>query len=240
MNQDELFNKVYDLAAEGRSDVLIARELNVTLAQVMRIRSSFTPGGNAVDTSRRQVQQTTQQINTEQGSLTVRTTAVSKPAPQQVQGPKINPKEMLERLIVDIDECAAVAITEYKADPTSETGYNALSSLATTVKELIKSRESLEDPQEIAESVVLQILRPMIYAILKSLITSFDHVNKELSLTFNSDNQRHKFKEAIEDMLKALTSDIKVDYNRGVHTLEDVYGVDLSHLFLKKAETGDV
>jgi len=237
MTQDETFNKVYDLAAEGRSDVLIARELNMTLAQVMRIRSSFTPGG-AQAHEVRQVQQTTQSVSTPQGSLTVRATAISNQQPAPAQ--KIKPKEMLERLAIEIDECLVVALSEYKADPTSETGYNALSSLATTFKELIKSRESLDDPQEIAESVVLQILRPMIYAVLKSLITSFDHVNKELSLTFNSDNQRHKFKEAIQDMLKSLTSDIKVDYNRGVHTLEDVYGVDLSHLFLKKADSTDV
>lgn len=234
MTQDETFNKVYDLAAEGRSDVLIARELNLTLAQVMRIRSSFTASGSEV----RQVQQTTKSVSTPQGSMTIRATAVSNPQPAPTQ--KLKPKEMLERLAIEIDECLVVALSEYKADPTSETGYNALSSLATTFKELIKSRESLDDPQEIAESVVLQILRPMIYAVLKSLITSFDHVNKELSLTFNSDNQRHKFKETIQDMLKALTSDIKVDYNRGVHTLEDVYGVDLSHLFLKKADTTDV
>lgn len=234
MTQDETFNKVYDLAAEGRSDVLIARELNLTLAQVMRIRSSFTASGSEV----RHVQQTTKSVSTPQCSMTIRATAVSNPQPAPTQ--KLKPKEMLERLAIEIDKCLVVALSEYKADPTSETGYNALSSLATTFKELIKSRESLDDPQEIAESVVLQILRPMIYAVLKSLITSFDHVNKELSLTFNSDNQRHKFKETIQDMLKALTSDIKVDYNRGVHTLEDVYGVDLSHLFLKKADTTDV
>jgi hypothetical protein len=221
--------KIMDMASAGKSDVLIARDLGLTLAEVMRVRSG------APSDSTRAVHKSTQSVSTPTGSVTVKTTAVAKPIQQQ--GPTLNPKLMIERMALDLEECVVLALAEYKADPSSEAGYTALTSLATTFKEFIKSRESLNDPQEIAESVVLQILRPLIYAMLRSTISAFDGVNKELSLTFNSDTQREKFKETLGDMLKALTSQIKTDYNRGVHTLEEVYGVELHHLFLKKADT---
>lgn len=230
MTNDKLA-KIAEMAAAGKSDILIARELNLPLADVLRARAE------ARSEPQTQVQRTVKTVSTPEGSLTVKATAVAKPVPA---GPTLNPKAMIERLALEIDECVVIALSEYKADPTSESGYTALASLAGTLKELIKSRESLNDPQEIAESVVTQILRPLVYSILRSTITAFDGVNKELALTFNSDAQRAKFKEALEDMLKGLTAQIKTDYNRGVHTLEDVYGVELQHLFLKKADTSDV
>lgn len=222
-------DRIHELADQGKSDVLIARELGLTLAQVMRARSGAPADAAPV----RQVQRTTQHISTPEGSMTVRATGTVRPVPQAAP---INPKEMIERLMRDIDECVVLALSEYRADPSSETGYNALTSLTTTLKELIKSREALNDPKEIAESIVLQILRPMIYSMLKSTITNFDRINKELSLTFSSETQRERFKEAIEEMLVSLTAQVKTDYNRGVSTLEEVYGVELDRLYLKKAD----
>lgn len=227
MTQAEALSRVPEMSASGKSDVLIARELGLTLAQVLKAKS---PDGSGVP-ARPSAQRTLTHALSPDGSLTTRNAgAVATATPSR----NIQPKEIIERLVNDLDECAVLAMAEYRADPASETGYSALTSIVTTLKELLKSHEGLNDPQETAEAVVSTILRPMVKNILRTIIINFDTVNKELSLTFNSDNQRIRFKDALSDVLRSISEQIRTDYNRGVRTLEDVYDVPLDKMYLKK------
>ena len=209
--------------------MLVARELGVTLAQVLRVKSgdgSGLPGRPSA-----------QKVN--QVPMNAMRTADSRPVHGQVTSEQIKPREIVDRLIKDLDECVVLALAEYRADPSSETGYNAVSSITSTLNALIKAHDNLNDPQETAESIVTSIMRPLVKSVLSTLIKNFDTLNKELSLTFTSENQRMRFKDSLSDVLRAVSDQVRGDYNRGVRTLEGVYNVPLDKMYLKKTTTHD-
>lgn len=244
---DQLLQRVHQGLADNKSEVTIARELGIPLSQVLHLKATPCPAvgtisEDGVPLTYAQVPSTLAATATQVTRTQTTQTLVVQHKQNGQLGPvgpvqAFDPKEILARRINDLDRLVEIAYNEYVADPTSDSGYNAVAALAKTMQGLIKDAQELQDPRAMAESVVTKILRPQYMNTMKVIVAQFHRTNQELSITLVSKTQRETLMESLKSTVKAVNESLTTEYNRGVRTLEAIFEIPLTDLYLTKKES---
>lgn len=210
----DIERRAMELLSAGTSEPLVAVQCGVSLSRVFELRRG---------------QSSTTMVNR---------SAIGNQLPANV-APTTNadalpsPKEVFSRRMRDFDECLEIAIAEYKNDPESESNYNAMNGFMKTMENLYKSYQDLDDPQEVAERIVKQIVYPFMSGIVKINLSAFRSMIEDMSPTLVSEFQREQFREGLKDATRRIEESVRTEFNRAVKTLEVVYQANLSSLFLR-------
>jgi hypothetical protein len=209
----DLERKAMELLSTGASEPLVAVQCGVSLSRVFELRRGQT---------------STTMVNRSAIG------AQSQLPSTQVSGDSLpSPKEVFSRRMRDFDECLEIAIAEYKNDPESESNYNAMNGFMKTMESLYRSYEDLDDPQEVAERIVKQIVYPFMSGVVKINLAAFRSMIEDMSPTLVSEFQREQFREGLKDATRKIEENVRSEYNRAIKTLEVVYQANLATLFLR-------
>lgn len=200
--------KVSELLATGANEALVAIQCGVTLSKVFEVRRGST---------------TTTMVNR---------TAIGVQNQQTPSGLP-SPKEVFSRRMRDFDECLEIAIAEYKNDPDSESNYNAMNGFMKTMKDLFEAYQDLDDPQEVAEKIVKQIIYPYMSGTVKTNVNSFRSIIEDMSPTMVTDFQREQFRDGLKDALRKIEENTRNEFNRAIKTLEAVFQASLTSLYMR-------
>jgi len=201
----DLESKAREMLAAGNDETLVAVQCGVTLSKVFEIRRGVQP----VPTTNR----------------------VAVPSDAPIEMPSA--KEMFSRRLRDFDECTEIAIQEFKNDPSSETAHVAMNGFMKTMESLYKSSQELDDPQEIAERIIKQVVFPYMNAMTKVVAETFKNIAEEIGPSFVSDFQREQLSDSLRDSARKMSDTTRNEFNRAVKTLEVVYGAKLDALYMK-------
>lgn len=210
----DLERKAMELLSTGASEPLVAVQCGVSLSRVFELRRG---------------QSSTTMVNRTaigNGNQQLATVSANNDALP-------SPKEVFSRRMRDFDECLEIAIAEYKNDPESESNYNAMNGFMKTMESLYKSYEDLDDPQEVAERIVKQIVYPFMSGVVKINLAAFRSMIEDMSPTLVSEFQREQFREGLKDATRKIEENVRSEYNRAIKTLEVVYQANLATLFLR-------
>ena len=210
----DIERRAMELLSAGTSEPLVAVQCGVSLSRVFELRRG---------------QSSTTMVN--RSAIGNQLPANVVPATNADALP--SPKEVFSRRMRDFDECLEIAIAEYKNDPESESNYNAMNGFMKTMENLYKSYQDLDDPQEVAERIVKQIVYPFMSGIVKINLSAFRSMIEDMSPTLVSEFQREQFREGLKDATRRIEESVRTEFNRAVKTLEVVYQANLSSLFLR-------
>lgn len=210
----DLERRAMELLSAGTSEPLVAVQCGVSLSRVFELRRG---------------QSSTAMVN--RAAIGNQLPATTTPSANADALP--SPKEVFSRRMRDFDECLEIAIAEYKNDPESESNYNAMNGFMKTMKDLYESYQDLDDPQEVAERIVKQIVYPFMSGIVKINLSAFRSMIEDMSPTLVSEFQREQFREGLKDATRRIEESVRSEFNRAVKTLEVVYQANLSSLFLR-------
>jgi hypothetical protein len=208
----DLEARAREMLASGNDEALVAVQCGVTLSKVFEIRRGVIP----------------QQV-------------ANRAAPTnnaQSQTEKPSARELFARRMHDFDECLEIATQEYKNDPQSEANYNAMNGFMKTLKELFSAYEELEDPQELSERLVKQVIFPFMRGIIQINVESFRSIMADIGPTLVSEFQREQLNEGLKETMKKIEESTRNEFNRSVKTLEEIFEVKMDTLYLRPRAPG--
>jgi hypothetical protein len=212
---EDLERKAMELLSSGASEPLVAVQCGVSLSRIFELRRG----------------QTTMSIVNRQ---TIGLPSVQNANSNVASADSLpSPKEVFSRRMRDFDECLEIAVQEYKNDPASETNHAAMNGFMKTMKELYESYQDLDDPQEVAEKIVKQLVYPFMSGVIKLNIDAFRTMIEDMSPTMVSEFQRDQFREGLKDSARKIEEKVRGEFNRAIKTLEVVYQANLSSLYLR-------
>lgn len=210
--------RIEDLLRASVPESDIACTMNVTLSRVLEVKRRLGIAHTPSTAVTRVTQ--TQQIQT-----TTRAIASS--------SDRINPKALLLERVHDFQEVTDMAKQEYLSNPESESNYNAMTSFMKTTTALLKAVQDLDDPQDVAEKIVKQILSPYMANITRHFIDAVKKAMEDLEPTLANEYQTAQLRDCFNDALRGLREKMRTEYNRGVKTVEVVCEVKLDSLMMR-------
>jgi arginyl-tRNA synthetase len=201
----DLESKAREMLAAGTDETLVAVQCGVTLSKVFEIRRGVQPMQHS---NRTQVSQQSEDLP--------------------------SAKELFARRLRDFDEALEIATQEYKSDPSSEVNHAAMNGFMKTMESLHRSYQELDDPQEIADRIVKQVVHPYMHALTRLNVQACHDLEEDLQGTLVSAFQREQLRDHLKEMMRKLVDTTRDEFNRAVKTLEVVYaGAKLDALYLK-------
>lgn len=206
---EDMEARAREMLASGNDEALVAVQCGVTLSKVFEIRRGVQPAQ-----------------------------VVNRQSQQPVSQERPSAKELFARRMRDFDECLEIATAEYKNDPQSEANYNAMNGFMKTLKDLFSAYEELEDPQELAERLIKQIIYPFMQGMIRLNVEAFRDVNNDVGQTLITPFQREQLNDGLKDALRRIDEHVRNEFNRAVKTLETIFEVKMDTLYLRPKTPG--
>lgn len=228
--------RIENLLRAGATEADVAVTVNSTLSRVLEVKRSL--GLDGVRTTTKVTQTQTQQNQMRQ--LTQLTQQVT----QSIQKDLVDTTRMpsaraiIAARIHDFQEVLDLAKNEYLSNPDSESNYNAMNGFMKTMKDLFKAYQDLDDPQDVAEKIVKQIIAPYMANTVRQVIDSAKKIMEDLQPTLANEYQTAQLRDGLNDSLRQLRETTRTEYNRAVKTLEVVCEVKLDTLLMRPEPLG--
>jgi len=145
-----------------------------------------------------------------------------------------DPRALFSKRLADIDEAFEIAKDKFFDDPGNETYMKGMNDFAKTLRELIQSYNDLEDPRAVADVMVRRVIRPLTMGQLTPIVEALSNLQVEMS-SFLPEHARGMVETSIVGAVKKLRDTTKIEYNRAVETLSQMFEVDLNDMRLNNA-----
>ncbi len=140
-----------------------------------------------------------------------------------------SPRALFSKRLSDIDEAFDAVRDRFFDDPGNEVYVKAMNDFARTLRELVQSYNDLEDPKEIATTIVVRVLRPFLMEMLKPVVESLDNMQTEMS-TFLPEHTRAMIETSVLGAVRKMQTQTSIEFNKAVSTVSTIYQVDLQEL----------
>lgn len=140
-----------------------------------------------------------------------------------------SPRALFSKRLSDIDEAFDAVRDRFFDDPGNEVYVKAMNDFARTLRELVQSYNELEDPKEVATTVVVRVLRPFLMEMLKPIVESLDNMQTEMS-TFLPEHTRAMIETSVLGAVRKMQAQTSIEFNKAVSTVSTIYQVDLQDL----------
>lgn len=144
-----------------------------------------------------------------------------------------NPRDLFARRLKNFEDCFDTMLQVFDEDPTNEVAGKSLTDFMKEMRELTSAYRELDDPREVATTIVNTALRPMVMKTLKAIVDGVNATAKNVT-PYLRESEKQMVNDGLRNSLKSLQDNVNDTYNASVQAIAQLYEVDLSGLLIKK------
>jgi len=148
---------------------------------------------------------------------------------QDTSNPEVkNPKKLFKRKLEEVIQASDIAFMEYKLYPSLDNQIN-LTSFIKSSKEVLEELNSMFDGQEASETLVNEIIKPMLKNIIDLVYEKLKEAEKEFGKYMNEQAQEMT-KDFVKRTMKQLGKEMLKSYGTSLEKIEKLMSSDLKNL----------